>query len=221
MLKLKLALITWLLLFSFNQALATAQFPDKIIYNGREYDLHTNPMEDYFKKFPDKKPKTGIVSSALWRGYVATFEVSDNQLFLKDIQIEVRKKDSDKPFETEWKSFLAEIVSGDKKMKIDWFSGILVLPVGKIVQYVHMGYASTYENYILLEIAGGDFKRAREFNYREYAKFKERQYEAFRKTDEYRKIVEDLKKNKDYTDEFIESFIKSWVISYSSKILVD
>jgi len=221
MLKFKFTLVLLAVLFGVNQALATAQMPDKIFYNGQEYALHSNPMEDYFEKFPDKKPKTGMVSSALWRGYVATFEISDGALVLKDIQAEVPKKDSGKSFDTEWKSFLSDIAPDNKRLKIDWFTGILVLPYGKLINYVHMGYGSTFENYILLEINNGDFKQSREFNHKEYEKFKERQFEAFKKTGEYKKLYDDLKKREGSTDEFINSFIKGFVVSYSSKILVD
>lgn len=222
MLKLKLVTFLFVFLFSGVAVFATAQFPDKIFYNGKEYSLHTNPMEEYFKKFPDKKPKTGMVSSALWRGYVATFEISENALYLRDIQIEVRKADSDKPFETEWKSFLPEIAPAGQRLKIDWFTGILVLPHGKLVNYVHMGYGSTFENYILLEIDRGDFKRAKDFDHKEYEAFKEKQFAAFKKTEEYKKLADDLKKRGDeYTDDFIDSFLKGWIVNYTSKFLVD
>lgn len=218
--KLQLILVVSILLLCATQIFATAQYPDKIIYNGKEYMLHSNPMEEYFKKFPDKKPKSGMMSSALWRGYVATFEIADNALCLKDIEIQVQKKNS-KSWETEWKSVLSEVISDGKKLKIDWFSGLLVLPHGNLVAYVHMGYGSTYENYVLLEIANGDFKKAKEFDYKEYEKFRERQFEAFKKTDEYKKLVEDLRKERDASDEFIDSFLKSFIINYTSKILVD
>ena len=65
-------------LFLGINAFATAQYPDKIIYNGKEYDLHSNPLEEYFQKNPDKKPKATMISTALWRGYVATFEIKNN-----------------------------------------------------------------------------------------------------------------------------------------------
>lgn len=75
-------------LFSGLKVFATAQFPDKINYNGKEYNLNSNPLEVYFEKNPNKRPKSEVRSSALWRGYVATFEIIDNQLFLKDIEIQ-------------------------------------------------------------------------------------------------------------------------------------
>jgi hypothetical protein len=221
-LKLKSISILLALCFFASQAFATAQYPDKIIYNGKEYSLHSNPLEDYFVKFPDQKPKGGLMSSALWRGYVATFEIADNSLFLKDIEIMVKKDESGKNFETGWKSVLKEVVPEPKKLKIDWFTGILVLPFGELVNYVHMGYGSTYENYILLEIAGGNFKKSREFNYKEYEKFKEKQFAAFKKTEEYKQLADDLKRrDPKTTDQFIDSFLKDFVINYSSKILVD
>jgi hypothetical protein len=220
MLRLKVFGSLFIFLFSVSQIFATAQAPDKIIYNGKEYKLHTNPMDAYFLKFPDKKPNTGIISSGLWRGYIATFEIADNALYLKDIE-KLQKVEGAEKFETEMKSFFSDIVPAGKKLKVDWFTGILVLPYGKVVNYIHMGYASTYENYILLEIESGDFKKSKEFNAQEYAKFKERQYAAFRKTAEYTNLVEKMKKEKKYTDEFVDTFIKNWVVEYSSKILVD
>lgn len=209
------------LLLTAANLFATAQAPDKIIYNGKEYKLHSNPMEAYFQKFPEKKPKSEFVSSGLWRGYVATFEIAGNVLYLKDIEVMVRKSTKDKSFETDWKSVLSEVVPTGQKLKIDWLTGLLVVPYGEIVKYVHMGYGSTFENYILLEIEKGEFRRAREFDYKEYEKFRERQFEAFKKTEEYKKLVEDLKKKDGSTQEFIDSFLRSFIVNYTSKILVD
>lgn len=218
----KIKLLVFFLIFFLCalEIFATAQYPDKIIYNGKEYMLHSNPLEPYFEKFPGKRPKSGVMSSALWRGYVATFEIADEKLVLKDIEIQVPKK-SGESFETEWKSALSTVFPGNRKTVIDWFLGLLVIPNGEIVNYVHMGYGSTYENYILLEIAAGNFIKAKEFDYKEYEKFKEKQFEAFKKTEEYRKIVEELKKRDDYSAEFIDSFLKNFVTNYTSKILVD
>ena len=100
--------------------------------------LFTNPMESYFTQYPDKRPKNDVELTSLWRGYVATFEINDNQLYLKDIEI----IDSNKKG-IEWKSVLNEIFPNQEHIKIDWMTGLLVIPSGKLVNYVHMGYAST------------------------------------------------------------------------------
>lgn len=208
-----------LTLFISLNVFATAQYPDKILYNNKEYSLHSNPLEEYFEKNPDKRPTGGIMSTALWRGYVATFEVIDSQLFLKDIEIEVSDT-TKKNFTTKWKSILNDITDGSK-MKIDWLTGLLILPYGKLVNYVHMGYGSTYEKYILLEIDKGNLKKEKSFNYKEYEKFREKQFEAFKKTEEYKKLKEQLKAKEAYTDEFIEGFLRNFITSYTSKILTD
>lgn len=217
----KLFYVTLILIVSTINIFATAQAPDKIFYNGKEYKLHSNPMEVYFKKFPEKKPKSSVISSALWRGYIATFEITENNLFLKDIEIMDLSKTDRKSSQALWTSVLSQVVTDDKKLKIDWLTGLLVLPHGEIVNYVHMGYGSTYENYILLEIDKGEFKRAKEFDHKEYEKFKDKQFEAFKKTEEYNKMREEAKKDGNFDQKFFDSFVRSYVTNYTSKILVD
>ncbi len=216
------ALSTLILLICFNLTVfGTAQTPDKIIYNGKEYRLHSNPMESYFEKYPDKRPQGEVRMTSLWRGYIATFEIKYNQLYLKDIEIEMSDPTEEKPYNTKWESVKNEIFPDQDIVKIDWLTGFLVLPEGKVVNYVHMGYASTYENYVLLEFENGNLKGEKQFGHEEYEKFKDKQFEAFKKTDEYRELKEDLKKKGGNSDKFVEDFFRIFVIEYSSKILVE
>ena len=220
--KFRLVLISAAILVLLGAAdtFATGQTPDKIIFNGKEYMLHSNPFEWYFVKFPEKKPKSENISSSLARGYVATFEIIDDALFLKDIQIQIQKKDS-KNLQTEWKSILPEIVPDGGKLKIDWYTGLLVMPHGKMVQLLNAGYASTYENYILLEIAAGDVTRIKEFDHQNFLNFRELQFHAFKQTEQYRILFSELRKNENTTADFIDDFLKGQITTYSTKILVD
>lgn len=210
-------IITLLLLIITSSIFATAQYPDKVLYDGKEYNLHTNPMEAYFTKYPDKKPKGGVMSTALWRGYVATFYFKENNLVLKDIEIEIWDEKEDK---TTWKSVKNGIVIKGEDFLIDWFTGILVLPYGELVNYVHMGYGSTYSNYILLEVKKGKITGKRNFDYKQYENFKEKQFQEFKKTDAYNKHMTELKKE-NQSQEFIDSFLRNFVINYTSEFLVD
>jgi hypothetical protein len=197
---------------------ATAQYPDKIYFEGRLYKLHSNPMEAYFEKNPDKKPRSPIISTALWRGYVATFEIdTGGGLYLKDIEALTPGNDGD----SEFKSVIDDVVPRGQRLKIDWFTGLLVLPSGEIVNYVHMGYGSTYEKYTLLEIAAGDFKRSKAFGYKDYEAFKERQFAEFKKTPEYKKYIEDARKEGKYDQKFMDEFLRNFVTDFTSKILVN
>lgn len=204
------------------ETIVTAQYPDKISYKGTEYNLNSNPLEPYFEKYPDKRPEGGMMSTALWRGYIAYFEIIDEQLFLTDIKIEVSDEDSEDSYETKWISAFKQVFPNEEKAKIDWYTGILILPHGKMVEYVHMGYASTYKKYWLLEIENGDFNEARKYNNKEFVKFKKRQFETFEKSEEYKKLYADLKENDESdNDEFIKSFISNFIINYTTKFMVE
>ena len=213
----------------------TVQKPDKIIYRGKEYNsenysmvynLENYPMEEYFEKYPDKRPKSDVTSTALWRGYVATFEIQDGQLYLKDIEIEISTKVKSDWYEYSWKSVLNEVFPKQELVKMDWVTGLLVL------------YTSDYEQYILLEVDKGDLKSNKWFKEEEYKEFKEKQFQAFKKTEEYEKIKAKLRKEYDnlyvedcekygeesalyVDDESIESNIKYDIMEYTSKILVE
>ena len=207
------------ILFLGLKVFGTAQYPDKIIYNGKMYKLQSNPLEVYFKNNPDKKPESEIRSSALWRGYVATFEVKDTQLFLKDIEIQYQDTTSKEKNEYKWRSVINEVFPNQKDIKVDWMTGLLVLPHGKLVNYVHMGYSSKYENYILLEIDKGNLKKEKHFKYKNYERFKKKQFKAFKQTEDYKKIKADMQK-KGKTQKFIDSFLRNFITEYTFKILI-
>jgi len=91
-----------------------------LIYNGKEYKLNNYYLEYFFEQNPDKKPEFKVQHTGLWRGYVATFEIENNQLFLINVEIEDGEGQ-----ERVWKSVLNDIFPGKKKISADWFSGIL------------------------------------------------------------------------------------------------
>jgi hypothetical protein len=190
---------------------ATAQQPDILIYKGKKYSLYTNPLEAYFRKYPDKKPKTSIISTANWRGYVATFEIVDSTLFLRDIEIE----DDDGKNGHRTRSAMGEVFPGQQVVALDWFNGLLTLPYGQLIQYVHMGYSSAYENYTILEIRLGNLTKARDFKHEDYVNFRAKQFELFKQTDDYKKTVSILKeKFKSSDDEQLESFMRIFGTEY-------
>jgi len=78
-----------LLMLITSAAFATAQAPDVLIYNGKTYDLFSNPLEDFYGEDESKRPKFWVapdtMSSGNWRGYVATWEIIDDKLYLSKI----------------------------------------------------------------------------------------------------------------------------------------
>ena len=120
-------LYTFILLVSVHEIVSgTPQTLDKIIHYGKEYVLLTYPMESFFEKYPEKRPKNIVQSTGLTRGYVATFEIIDDQLYLKDIEIIVVERSEEKPVSVNWKSVKYEVFPNQDLVKIDWITGELV-----------------------------------------------------------------------------------------------
>ncbi|MBI5382535.1 MAG: hypothetical protein HZA31_11600 [Opitutae bacterium] len=204
-------------------AFATAQFPDKITIGSNEQEMICNPLESYLEKFPKKRPRDGIQSTALWRGYVAHFEIREEVLWVKDIKIEVTKKGSKAPeWESEWRSVLQEVFPKTSDRKADWFTGFLILPLGEMTHYVHMGYASEYEQYRLVFVRKGKVKANRVFTTTEYAEYKQLQFKAFSKTERYqamKKQVDD--KGRDAYSLNAENFLYIFDVTFPVEILID
>lgn len=146
--KIFLLIFLSLLIFS-SSALATAQWPDHLIYKGKTVKLFTNPLYSYFKNNPPPKGLFKSTCSAIWRGYVATWQIIDDYLYL--VRLVEGTCDSNAP-----EIPLSKIFPGAKKpVKATWYSGTLLVPEGKMLDYVHMGYRSVYEKETRLTIENG------------------------------------------------------------------
>jgi len=77
-----------------------------------------------------------VVISCCWRNYIATWEIKDNRLYLRDIE-GVYKLTSTKP------------------ILASWFTGNIKLNQGKLLHYVHAGFGSIYEQELHIEIKNG------------------------------------------------------------------
>lgn len=146
----------------------TAQCPDRLLYQGRHYALFANPLESFFKKHPPR-PSFAAKSTANWRGYVAAWEIAGDRLFLTDFAGGVCTKAPEpggKP--SSWCNVghrggcsikgigLGDLFqSSERKVFADWFSGVLRLPHGDMVEYVHQGYGSRFERYLLVKVENG------------------------------------------------------------------
>lgn len=207
------------ILFLCIRLSATAQIPDILIYKGKEYSMFTNPLEIYLdsignRQFPEF---VGGGSTACWRGYQAIWTIKEDTMYLTKIQA-CHKDEGDVDANL-------SIMFGDKckngKVPADWYSGLVILPRGRLKRYIHMGYGSVYSKYTLIEICKGEMTQELNLNSKEYEEFKTRQFAAFKKTSTYTEMVENLKKN-GYEDEaFIDSFLRNYVINYTTKILTE
>jgi hypothetical protein len=120
----------------------TAQEREILHYNGETYWLSTEPLESLLEIMGDEKLAFVSTSTACWRGYVGTWEIENDKLFLIDL------KGQTKDIEV---VTLDLIFPNQKKVFAEWFSGGIKIPQGKMLHYEHMGYMSIYEKDLFLE----------------------------------------------------------------------
>lgn len=75
-------------------------------------------------------------STACWRCYQGTWEVRDGQLFLNSIDGRFK-------------------LVGTEPLLADWFTGVLRVPRGETLAYVHMGFGSVYAEELHIHVERG------------------------------------------------------------------
>lgn len=131
----------------------TAQTPDILIYEGERLSLFSNPLEAYYRNEGNPRPPFRSPHTGNWRGYVATWEIDSNTLYLTDITAWLADPSSPRGM-TE--AGLDDLFPGHSdRVEASWFSGQLRVPQGERLQYVHMGYGSVYEQDLILTIQDG------------------------------------------------------------------
>jgi hypothetical protein len=79
---------------------------------------------------------TPVCSTRCWRKHIGTWALDGGRLHLIDLIGQFQ-------------------LSGDEPLFADWFTGVLRIPVGEQLQYVHMGFGSVYESELHIRIQQG------------------------------------------------------------------
>lgn len=189
--------------------LMTHQIPDKLIYNNQEYFLKDQLLESYFKEFPGKKPEKKLVESCIWRGYIATLEIINNELFIREIEL-LLNSDYDS------KSIIDNIFPRNKKF--DWYSGLIYLDSTE-KKYKNNSAENVFE---YLEIRNGNLIKKRVMNSEELETFKKIQFEYFILSDDVKPVYELFKKkNEGISNEKINDIIKESILYYTKEVYVE
>lgn len=139
-----------IIIFSSHNLLATHQIADTLIYEGNRVPIFTLPLDSYFDaNHPKPKSMLKAICSACWRGYIATWEIKGDNLYLiKVIEGSCLENASDIP--------LSQIFPDKKSpIKAIWFSGQLKIPHGKEIKNVHKTLEPVYEKSLYLTIKEG------------------------------------------------------------------
>jgi len=185
------SVVVLMLLFT-SCAFGTAQEADKLIIEGKEEMLFTNPLQPWLEKNPGRLPKAEVMSSANWRGYVATWEIAAGKLLLKKVDIAITVAP---PTYALSRDVLAELFPDSASVVADWYSGTLIIPQGEIVDYVHMGYGSTFQAYHVITLRNGTVVKDLRLPAADFLPYRKKQFAAYRQTAAFKESLEQLLKN--------------------------
>lgn len=204
-----------------GEAMATAQQPDRLWFDGVEHHLLSNPLVQYLRRHPQidlqaADPQQDIMcsNSGNHRGYVATLRIGGGQLFLDDIEAPAC---GDLPA----RSLLPKLSGAGAPVPADWFTGILVVPLGERVAHVHAGYASRYARYRLFRIEDGRVVATTTMDDEAYAAYRERQFEIHRATARYRKDLASILEGGDWKEDDAMRFLFQVDTDFASDVMVD
>jgi hypothetical protein len=127
----------------------TAQVSEKLIYKGQELNLCAEPLHTYLETIRGDL-KFVAHSSANWRGYVGTWCIEDERLYLAKLNGTVREGEFERAIELGY--LFPDYPVG---VFAHWFTGELRCVQGGLLKYVHMGYSSTYEKDLFIRIQNG------------------------------------------------------------------
>lgn len=126
----------------------TAQIRERLLINGEGFGISTEPLKPHLEKL-DEKTKFISYITACWRGYIGTWKLHNNRLYLICLLgqgvINGQLKDVG----------LDYLFPKQKTVFANWFTGTIQVPYGKMTKYVHGGYLSEYEKNLFLKFEEG------------------------------------------------------------------
>lgn len=133
-----------------EKAIATGQMADYLIIDCDTFYLFSNPLEPYLH-FKNERSINGVTlgmtSTACYRGYIATWKIQNDSLFLVKL---IRGIELDSTI-----VFSLKDEFGKDQVYASWYTGTIYSPRGAELQYVHSGYSSIYETEVYYRIWNG------------------------------------------------------------------
>ena len=141
---------------------ATGQAGDILIWNGDTLTIFSNPLE-LRSDIDSLRPKLfgekdAGINTACWRGYIAEWTIIENEIYLTNIfscNYDSIKSDLKVVFGSECKNGTVQAT---------WVTGNILIPKGKLINYVHLGYDSFYETELVLTLKKGKLIEQKEYD---------------------------------------------------------
>jgi len=129
-----------------------AQAGERLRYNNEDYSMASEPLGSYLDTRNDIN--FVIFSMECWRGYIGSWEIEDNKLYLIGLEAYIGDDDYEEVDDYE-KVDLGYVFPDQKKVFADWFTGTIEIPNGKLLKREYDGYQSTFKADLFLEFKEG------------------------------------------------------------------
>ena len=128
----------------------TRQIAEKLTYNGKKYDLHTEPLKSYLYEYPIERPgRTHSFCTACWRGYVGHWAIEDDKLYLVELDC----------LELPPRNALDDLFPGQEKVFAEWFIGTISTTLDDMYKYLEF----KFEKGMLVEVEKKESKYKSEY----------------------------------------------------------
>ena len=145
-------------------AFGTAQTPEYLILNGDTLAMHSTPLQSYLHENPEarealKSKLGGCSSTACGRDYIGYWTLRNDSLFLVDLRHCCYE-------DVSARNLFPQLFNRETAVApvfAKWFSGEIVIPEGKLLQYVDMGFLAGHERERILYFEKGVLTEEQEF----------------------------------------------------------
>ncbi|MGB0524547.1 MAG: hypothetical protein ACPGJS_16360 [Flammeovirgaceae bacterium] len=184
----------------------TFQIKDILHYKGQQYRLEEELVEPYFLKYPKRKPQSNLISSALHRGYIATVELQDKILWIRDFQITLSENGKEKKV-----SKFAEVFPNQPEdCKLNWVDVMVLLAhKSKRAYWRFFGFRNDdpQEAFELLRFSAGKLTATEHYSFEGWNDFMEAQLLSFKASSKYGQLLDTwqrgfARRNKNSTKKF-------------------
>jgi len=127
----------------------TAQFTEILHLRGEKLSLCSQPLDGYLDSAANPI-KFEATSTALWRGYVGSWTIENDRLYLTKLSGNTQTDEGLKKVD------LTDMFPGyPDGVFAHWYTGEMRCPQGELLKYVHGGYASSYEKDLFIDVRQG------------------------------------------------------------------
>jgi len=136
----------------------TAQLADILILNGKKRSLLATPLDVYLAASNNSKRFTWQ-STNLWRGYVATWSIQKNHLYLLSVQGWIAHN-------LEPQEAMGLLFPNQKSpIFAHWVSRSFRVVDGPLFDYVHQGFGRRFKHELIFDLRNGEIFEQKRVTY--------------------------------------------------------